>query len=92
MSSKNTWIWGPAHQEAFEKLKAEIATPRVLTYYDVTADTKISADACLYGLRALLLQYHSDTWKPMAFASCSLNNTECRYAQIKKEALALTWA
>ena len=27
LSTKRTWIWGPAQQEAFEKLKAEIATP-----------------------------------------------------------------
>ena len=85
------WIWGPAQQEAFEKLKAEIATPRVLAHYDVTADTKISADASSYRLGAVLLQYHSDTWKPVAFASRLLTDTECRYAQIKKEALALTW-
>jgi len=28
----------------------------------------------------------------VAFASCFLNNTEYCYAQIEKEALALTWA
>ena len=92
LSSKKTWIWGPAQQEAFEKLKSEIATPRVLAHYDVTADTKISADASSYGLGAVLLQSQSDTWKPVVFASRSLTDTECRYAQIEKEALALTWA
>jgi len=40
----------------------------------------------------VLLQFHDDTWKPVVFASCSLSDTECRYAQIEKEALALTWA
>ena len=83
---------GTAQQEAFKKLKAAIATPRVLAHYDVIADTKISADASSYGLGAVLLQYHSDTWKPVAFASHSLTDTEHRYAQIEKEALALTWA
>ena len=34
----------PAGNINFEKLKAEIATLRVLAHYDVTADTKISAD------------------------------------------------
>ena len=27
-----------------------------------------------------------------AFVSCSLTDTKCRYAQIEKEAMALTWA
>jgi len=32
------------------------------------------------------------TWKPVAYASRSMSETECRYAQIEKEALATTWA
>ena len=61
LSTKRTWIWGPAQQEAFEKLKAEIATPTVLAHYDVLADTRISADASSHGLGAVLLQLHKDT-------------------------------
>ena len=92
LSPKRTWIWGQPQAESFEKLKAEIATPKVLAHYDVTADTKISADASSYGLGAVLLQRHNGEWKPIAFASRSLTDTERRYAQIEKEALAITWA
>ena len=53
--------------------------------------TKISADAMAYGLGAVLLQQHVDTWKHVAFASKSLSNTERKYSQIEKEALALVW-
>ena len=92
LSPKRTWIWGQPQAESFEKLKAELATPKVLAHYDVTADTKISADASSYGLGAVLLQRHNGEWKPIAFASRSLTDTERRYAQIEKEALAITWA
>ena len=92
LSSKQTWIWGPAQQEAFEKMKAEITTPRVLAHYDVTADTKISADASSYSLRAVLPQSNNDSWKTVSFVSRSLTETERRYASIEKQALAITWA
>ena len=55
--------------EAFEKLKAEIATSRVLSHYSIDADTKISADASSHGLGAILVQLHNGEWKPIAFAS-----------------------
>ena len=59
LSTKRAWIWGPAQQEAFEKLKAEIATPTVLAHYDVLADTKIRSDT---SSGAVLLRLHKGTW------------------------------
>ena len=65
----------------------------MLAHYDVHAKTKISADASAYGLGAVLLQSQDGvTWQPVAFASRSLNETELRYAQIEKEALAIVYA
>ena len=92
LSPRKQWLWGQSQADSFEKLKAEIATPRVLCHYDVTADTKINADAFSYGLGEVLLQKHNGEWKPIAFAFRSLTDTERRYAQIEKEALALNWA
>ena len=75
------------------KLKKEIiSSPTVLTLHDASAKAKISADASAYGLGALLLQYQQEKWRPVMFASRSLSETEICYAQIEKEALALTWA
>ena len=38
------------------------------------------------------MQKKDDSWRPVAFASRSMSETEQRYAEIKKEALASTWA
>ena len=53
---------------------------------------KISADASSHVLGAVLLQETEDKWKPVAYASRSMSDTEKRYAQIEKEASSLTWA
>ena len=60
--------------------------------YDPKAQTKISTDASSFGLGAVLLQAKGTSWHPVAFASRSKTSTERRYAQIEKEALAITWA
>ncbi len=92
LSPQKTWVWTDAHSEAFRKVKEEITSSRVLALYSTEKETKISADASAYGLGAALLQLHETQWRPVAFASRALSQTESHYAQIEKETLALTWA
>ena len=92
LSARNVWQWSPKHDLAFAALKQEITKLSTLALYNPQVATKISTDASSYGLGAVLLQEEQGSWKPVAFASKALTETEQRYAQIEKEALAIVWA
>ncbi|CAC5397526.1 unnamed protein product [Mytilus coruscus] len=81
-----------AQETAFTEIKNELASSGTLGHYDPNKDTVVSADASSFGLGAVIRQKHGEILKPVAYASRSMTDTEQRYAQIEKEALALTWA
>ena len=74
-------------------MKGEIARAPVLAKYDLRAPHRVTADSSSYALGAALLQQdRGGQWQPVAFASRRLTEAEAKYAQIEKEALAITWA
>ena len=92
LSTKKSWCWSHFQDEAFEKVKTELTKPSVLALYSPDANSKISSDASSFGLGAVLLQQQADKWRPVAYASRAISDTEQRYSQIEKEALSLVWA
>ena len=91
LSTKRAWAWTSSQELAFGELKKALTQPTILEFYNPQAPVKVSADASSFGLGAVLLQSGS-LWKPVSYASRSMSETERRYAQIEKEALAVTWA
>lgn len=87
------WVWGCDQEKSLNDLKELICSAKCMAMYDATLPTVLSADASSFGLGAVLFQAQKTGHRrPIAFASRSLTNTERRYFQIEKEALALTWA
>ena len=54
--------------------------------------TKVWADSSSCSLGIVLLQKSKEVWKPVAYSSCFLTETEKQYTQVEKEALAVVWA
>ena len=93
LSKKNEWMWGQSQKQAFSLVKDALTESPALALFDPNLETTVSADASSYGLGALLLQKQANgERRPVAYVSRSMTPTESRYAQIEKEALALTWA
>ena len=82
--------WDEMANSSFQKIKDLIAKTahQPLRYFDQTRPVTVQADASQRGLGACLIQ----DGQPIAFASKSLTDTETRYANIKRELLAIVFA
>ena len=94
------FIWTSLEQDAFNQLKTAVTSPPVLALPDSTQPYIIRTDASHIGIGAVLLQKHpldatssiEFTYKPIAFASRSLQPAEKKYSAIELEALAIWWS
>ena len=63
-----------------------------LTHYDLSRPVKLKCDASPYGIGACLShEFEDGSERPVAFASRTLSSAEKSYAQIEREALAITF-
>ena len=94
LTRKDTiFTWERHHQEAFDTLKSLLVNATTVAFYNPDATTQIITDASPVGLGAILAQQQENgEYKPIAYGSRALTNTETRYSQTEKEALAVTWS
>lgn len=92
LEKKDKFTWTSVEQGAFEELKAAVGNAETLVAFNPELETRLVADASPYAIGAVLIQFKNHKPSPIAYASKRLTDTERRYSQTEKEALALVWA
>ena len=87
------WSWSDKEKSALDKLKDALTCETTMTYFDASKPTEIYVDGSPTGLGGILLQRDSKGHPSIiAYGSRSLTDTESRYSQTEREALAVHWA
>ena len=86
------WKWGKEQAEAFEVIRQALSHESVLGYYKINQETRLTVDGGPKGLGLILSQRKLHGWQAIACHSRSLTETEQKYSQLEREALAIRWA
>ncbi len=92
-NKKVRYHWSNEHQKALDEIKNNL-TNEAMVYFDPKWETELAVDASPDGLGAVLAQINPENRNDkriISYASRLCNETERRYSQIDKEALALVW-
>jgi len=84
------WEWTERQEEAFEELKKRFMQEPVFAALDLDKKMRMEVDASDYAIgRVLSMEEEERKWRPVAFLSKSLNETERNYEIHDKEMLAI---
>lgn len=93
LTKKNAnFKWTLQCEKAFNNIKKEIASDRVLVPYNPRLPLQLACDASPTGIAGVLSHIIGDEERPIAFASRSLTEAEKNYSQIDREALAIVFS
>ena len=85
--------WTEKERNAFRKLKDAITDDRVMAYFNPRLPITLRTEASFHdGLSTALFQKTTDGMKPVHYISRTMTETEKRYSQTEKDALAVIWA
>jgi len=84
------WQWGEEQQKAFNELKRIFTTRPVLAAPDLDKEFRVEVDTSNYATGGVLSMKGSNKlWRPVAFISKSLSDTERNYKIHDKEMLVV---
>ena len=81
--------WSPEAEKAFVDIKSRLASNPILRTPDFSQPFSLAVDAADKNIGANLFQVIDGIEHPICYFSKSLNEHQCRYSTIEKEALAL---
>ncbi|KAJ9512165.1 hypothetical protein QJQ45_012680 [Haematococcus lacustris] len=93
LKAETPWSWGPEQQEAFERVKAALASNPVVRPPDFSRPFTVKTDASLYAIGAVLSQRDDNGAEyVVAYESRKLQPAEINYPTHDRELLAVVHA
>jgi len=84
------WDWTEKQEEAFRELKEQFIKELVLATSDLDKEMRMEVDASDYATGGVLsIECEDRRWRPVAFLSKSLNETERNYKIYDKKMMAI---
>ena len=84
------WNWGAEQKKAFRRLKEIFMSEPVLAAPDLDKEMRVEADTLDYATGGVLsMKCEDDKWRPVAYISKLLSNTEKNYEIHDKEMFAV---
>jgi len=80
-----TWQWNKPEQDAFEASKKLLCESQTLVHYDSSKPLYLSCDASQFGAGSVLSHRINGCYRPVAFASCTLSDSQKTYSQLEKK-------
>ena len=84
-----TWVWGEAHDRAFQNLKEKLTSDSVLSIFDPCKENILYTDASRDGIAGILMQKTNDGEKPVHFYSRQTTEDEKKYHSFELELMAI---
>ena len=81
------FVWGEKQQNSFENLKKKLASKPVIGIFDTMKEVTLTTDASEKAVSGIL----SQEGHPVFYMSHKLSESESRYSNIEREALAIVW-
>jgi len=81
--------WTQQTEQAFEKVRAELANAALLVHPRSGAKLRLITDASDYAMGAVLEQQNENEWDPLAFFSRKFTAAQCNYSAYDRELTAI---